>query len=150
MSPIALVQASKDRVQTYDEIGQELKRRYGVTARLELVMRGGLIAPIFAAFVIVLKEEAEIVQHLLKDELAQLEWWQSDHVLVGFGSGAEAQDAVDRAMACARRGQLERCQVTLWKDRMAGKFFAFVRSPRGRNYQPTGPLIPARVLAEHR
>jgi hypothetical protein len=80
-----------------------------------------------------------VIDHPLdSSEHAELEWWQQDHLLTGFGCSANMAEAVDQAMASARRGKLERVGLTLWRDRVAGVLRLFRRSTRGENYRPTG------------
>jgi hypothetical protein len=135
-----LSQMGLDRFQASDEIVTELRKLYGGRGRLEVTRRSSRFGQVYAAWVVAKVEEGPIViDHPLDhSEHAELEWWQQDHLLTGFGCSASMAEAVDQAMASARRGKLELVGLTLWRDRVAGVLRLFRRSPRGENYQPTG------------
>jgi hypothetical protein len=80
--------------------------------------------------------------HELSGEPAQLEWFQKDNLLVGFGFARTLVEATHQAMASAARGKLERRDLTVWWDRVARRFRFFDRGP-GRldasgHYRPRG------------
>jgi hypothetical protein len=89
-----------------------------------------------------------IVAHELTGEPAQLEWWQRDHLLCGFGIATTMAAAADQAVCAMERGELERLQLTVWWDRFTHKHRFFRRSPRqdGNRYLPSGDEITGATL----
>lgn len=137
-----------DQLPSYETIGVTLRRLYGERGRCEIVAEKTPFGPIFMAFVVATVASGPIViDHPIDDGKAQLEWWQQDHVLCGFGRSRNEGEAIDQALAAARRGQLERLEITLWLDRVRARYQAFRRSPRGDAYRPTGAPITREAFA---
>ncbi len=83
---------------------------------------------------------------------AELEWWQRDHVLTGLAFDRSEPDSHWEALACAKRGQLERARICAWFDRgslprLIPHFEFFRRAPRDRErFRPRGEPIDVREM----
>lgn len=151
MSLTLISSPGEDHELTAWEISQKLKGLYGSRGRCE---RTKEFRPIgyWLHVVFILAMDAErpvLVPHPMQDGPAQLEWWQSGHTLTGFGSSMLQGEAVDRAFACARRGDLAQHGLTVWRDRLTSRVLVFERSPRDpdENYKPTGRLLTRESFA---
>jgi hypothetical protein len=133
-----LKNARRDRASSLEEIGEELRRKYGEGARIDVVRAQGLFAPMLAVLTVP-PTGHDVVEHALTRKLAQLEWWQKDNRLLGVGISHGQEEAAERALAMADRGEFARRGLTVWFDRAWRKFRFFERSPReGSHYRPTG------------
>ena len=146
------------RASTWEEIGAELRRKWGRggAAPGVFIVRPGAMPGRRMAFLVVFPPAEQfrdgITENQLSGEPAQLEWWQKDHRLLGFGLAAGAAQAVDQAISCANRGTVERLGLEVWFDRGPRRFRFFRRSRRNpETYRPTGTELPAdefRVLVD--
>jgi hypothetical protein len=137
-----------DNFPSRERVAKELRRLFGSHGRCETWGERTVYGTIYMVFVVATTDGPIIVDHPDQDGKAQLEWWQQDHVLCGFGRSRKLGEAVDQAMAAARRGNLEQRGITLWLDRRAAKFIGYRRSPRGEGYRPTGERISPATFAE--
>jgi hypothetical protein len=139
-----LTNARKGRAATLEELGEELRTRYGEGARIDVIQPQGRFAPMLA-LVTVPPSGHDVVENVLTREPAQLEWWQKNNHLLGVGFAYEQAEAADRALAMAGRGDFARRDVTVWFDRAWRKFRFFYRAWRDEDdhYKPTGREVRA-------
>jgi hypothetical protein len=139
-----------DRASTWEEIGAELRAKWGRNGAAPgvFIVRPGAMPGRRMAFLIVFPPGEQyhdgITENALTGETAQLEWWQKDHRLLGFGLAATASEAAEQAMACADRGMVERLGLEVWFDRGPRRYRFFKRSRRNpETYCPTGGELTA-------
>jgi hypothetical protein len=85
-----------------------------------------------------------LTENHLTRETAELEWWQKDHHLLGFGLAKNGAEAVEEALACADRGRVARLDLEIWFDRGPRRFRFFRRSRRDdASYKPLGAELGA-------
>jgi hypothetical protein len=94
--PTILLNRGSDQFPSYEAVGKVLRRLYGERGRMEIFAERGMFGSIYMAFVVATIEGGPvIVDHPIDEGKAQLEWWQQDHVLCGFGRSRKLGQAVD-------------------------------------------------------
>jgi hypothetical protein len=133
-------------------LGEKLRAMFGDGVRLEVTKQQLAGQTLYACWVLAMAEDEQhlLVAHPMQEGPAELEWWQRDHTLIGWAVRPSMGDAVDRAIYCARRGQLERYRLTVWRDRLRARMLIFERSTRHPelNYQPRGRQLTRQLFQE--
>jgi hypothetical protein len=133
-------------------LGSSLRRMFGDGTRLEGCRQQVGLQMVHVFWLVKMDdgERVKLVPHPLEDGPASLEWWQRDHTLLGWGIAIHMGDAADRAISCARRGQLARQSLTVWRDRLRSRFLVYERSRRdpASNYRPVGRLLTRELWLE--
>jgi hypothetical protein len=134
-----------DRELSADEIDAFLRSRFpGVDRRMDRVHLGGPSHYYLVLITLLPTRHVYrdgIVPHELTGDASRLEWWQRDNHLVGWGLAPTLGAATDQAIASARRGSLERKDITTWRDRIANCFRWFHRCG-GQRWSSTGFYRP--------
>jgi hypothetical protein len=165
MANLILPSRGLDRDLTYPEVEHFLRSRWGSRGGMD--NRRGFVPALrrllYTTFIYIKREsDPVIIDHPLRDDVnqkAELEWWQQDHKLAGFGWAFTKGEAVDQALACARRGNLEAAGITAWLNRSTRQLEIYERSPREQPrgedgldnistwYRPTGRQLTREQLA---
>jgi hypothetical protein len=150
MAPTLPANARPSRTSTWEEIGAELRRKWGRSGGAPgvFIVRPGAMPGRRIAFLVVFPPGEQyrdgITENHLTGDAAELEWWQKDHRLLGFGLARTTGEAVAQAIACADRGTVERLGLEVWFDRGPRRFRFFARSRRdSRTYRPSGRELTA-------
>ena len=93
----------------------------------------------------VFPQDHTVVAHELTAAPSTLEWWQQNNHLLGVGFAHSPEEATERAIAMADRGDFARRNVTTWFHRGLRKFRFFRRSNRDPedHYMPRGRELTA-------
>jgi hypothetical protein len=144
MNTTIVTNARRDRASTLEELGEELRRKFREGSRIDIVRPEGRFAPMMA-LVTVVPTGGDKAENVLTGEDAQLVWWQKDNHLLGVGFAHGQEEAAERALAMADRGDFPRRGLTTWFDRAWRKFRFFTRSRRDpdNHYKPVGREVTA-------
>jgi hypothetical protein len=149
--PDLMMDRLPDRPLSSKEIAQELCRLHGGRGVLADTTRDRMACTFIVALC---DQDDQLAANIFDGEVAEREWHQRDHVLTGFSMRPTLNESHAQALACARRGKLERYGLTVWFDR--GDFPDFVpryrifRRARRRppHYRPQGPELTRDELAQ--